>query len=84
MVGYRDVLPASRNNNIPDPRDLDSSVFVSLSRELFCFDYVLYFLSYAGSRDHLSDNGQLYTIKINKDFLIRLLKCGDTSMLLSE
>ena len=32
--------------------DLDNSVFVSLSRELFCFDYVLlYSLSYAGSRD---------------------------------
>ena len=33
------------------PRDLDNSEFVSLSRELFCFDYVLYSLSYAGSRD---------------------------------
>ena len=32
-------------------RDLDNSVFVSLSRELFCFDYVLYSLSYAWSRD---------------------------------
>ena len=32
-------------------RNLDNSVFVSLSRELFCFDYVLYSLSYAGSRD---------------------------------
>ena len=31
--------------------DLDSSVFVSLFRELFCFDNVLYSLSYAGSRD---------------------------------
>ena len=32
-------------------RDLDNSVFVSLSRELLCFDYVLYSLSYAGSLD---------------------------------
>ena len=34
-------------------RDLNYSVFVSLSRELFCFDYeyVLYSLSYVGSRD---------------------------------
>ena len=35
-------------------RDLDNSVFVSLSRELFCFDYVLYSLSYAGSCDLVS------------------------------
>ena len=27
-------------------RDLDYSVFVSLSREFFCFDYVLYSLSF--------------------------------------
>ena len=33
-------------------RDLDRySVFVSLSRELLCFDYVLYSPSYVGSRD---------------------------------
>ena len=34
--------------------DLDNSVFVSLSLELFCFDYVLYSFSYAGSRDPVS------------------------------
>ena len=32
-------------------RDLDSSVFVTLSRELFCFEYVLYSLSFTGLRD---------------------------------
>ena len=41
----------SLNLHTPAHRDLDNSVFVSLSRELFCFDYVLYTLSYVGSRD---------------------------------
>ena len=54
-------------------RDLDNSVFVSLSRELFCFDFVLHTLSMLGHVTK-SANDQLYTIKINKDFLMRLLK----------
>ena len=57
-------------------RDLDNSVFVSLSRELFCFDYCT--LSHMLGHVTSSANDKLYTIKINKDFLMRLLKRGDT------
>ena len=40
----------------------------------FCFDYVLYSLSHMLCHVTSSANGQLYTIKINKDLLMRLLK----------
>ena len=52
-------------------RDLDNSVFVSFPE--ICFDYVLYFSHMLGHVTS-SANDQLYTIKINKDFLMRLLK----------
>ena len=43
----------------------------------FCFDYELYSLSHMLGHVPSSASGQLYTSKINKDFLTRLLKrCG--------
>ena len=49
-------------------RDLDNSVFVLLSRESV-FVLIMY-CTLSHMLDHLtsSANGQLYTIKINKDF----------------
>ena len=52
-------------------RDLDHSVFVSLSESCFCFDYALCSLSYVGSRELVRQRPAIYTIKINKDFLMR-------------
>ena len=60
-------------------------LYICLAPEIcFCFDYVLYSLSYVGSRDLAR---QLYIvkiktlspcrIKINNDFFMRLLKRGD-------
>ena len=64
-------------------RDLDNSVFVSLSRELFCFDYLCTVLSHMLGHVTSSTNGQPYTIKINQDFLMRLLKRGEVAYILS-
>ena len=51
-------------------RDLDHSVFVSLSREFLLCTVLSHMLGHVTS----STNGKLYTIKINKDFLMKLLK----------
>ena len=59
-------------------RDLDHSRICLAFPIVFCFDYVLYALSYMLGHVTSSANGQPNTIKINKDFLMILLKCGDT------
>ena len=55
---------------------IQTTLYISRFPEsCFCFDYVLcasHILGYVTS----STNGQPYTIKINKDFLMRLLKRG--------
>ena len=60
-----------------DHRDLDNSVFVSLFPES-CFVLIMYCtLSHMLGHMTSSANGKPYTIKRNKDFLIRLLKRGE-------
>ena len=56
-------------------RDLDNSVFVSFPE--ICFVLIMYCTpSHMLGHVTSSTNGQLYKIKINKDFLMRLLKRG--------
>ena len=64
-----------------DHSDLDNSVFVSFPE--ICFVLIMY-CTLSNMLGHVtsSTNDQLYTIKINKDFLMRLLKRGDLVSLL--
>ena len=63
-------------------RNLDNSVFVSFPE--ICFVLIMYCnLSHMVGHVISSANDQLYTIKINKDFLMRLLKRGVTNQLYS-
>jgi len=62
--------------NVPSHRDLDTSVFVSFP-EIYFVLIMYYTLSHMVGHVTSSANDQLYTIKINKDFLMRLLKRGD-------
>ena len=56
-------------------RDLDNSVFVSFPE--ICFVLIMYCTpSHMLGHMTSSANDHLYTIKINKDFLMRLLKRG--------
>ena len=57
-----------------------SALYVSRFPEsCFCFDYVHCTLSHMLGHMTSSTNAQLYTIKINKDLLMRLLKRGGSS-----